>query len=165
MERYGWGPREVGFSLGAVGVCLLVVQGFVIRRAIPAWGPERVALAGLALAAVSMFGYALMSPVGWMLYVWIVVGSGSGLVMPALTGLLSRHVASDAQGELQGAIGSVASSTSVVSPLVMTQLFAYFTSPGAPVYFPGAAFALAGILALASVVIVHRAVGRAAGVG
>ena len=165
MELYGWGPREVGFSLGAVGVCMLVVQGFVIRRAIPAWGAERVAFVGLALAGISLLGYALLSPVGWMLYVWIVVGSGSGLVMPALTGVMSKHVAADAQGELQGAIGSVASSTSVVSPIVMTQLFAYFTSPAAPVYFPGAAFALAGVLALASLVIVRRAVARAAARG
>ena len=165
MERYGWGPREVGFSLGVVGVCMLIVQGFVIRRAIPAWGAERVAFVGLALAGISLLGYALASPFGWLLYVWIVVGAGSGLVMPALTGVMSRHVGVDAQGELQGAIGSVASATSVVSPIVMTQLFAYFTSPGAPVYFPGAAFALAGVLALASLVIVRRAVGRAATVG
>lgn len=160
MERYGWGPREVGVSLGAVGVCMLVVQGFVIRRAIPAWGPERCASAGLALAGVSLLGYALLSPAGWMLYVWIVVGSGAGLVMPALTGVMSRHVTSDAQGELQGAIGSVASATSVVSPPVMTQLFAWFTSPAAPVYFPGAAFALAGVLVFASLFIVRRTLAR-----
>ena len=162
MERYAWGPREVGFSLGAVGVCMLIVQGFVIRRAIPAWGAERVAAVGLVLAALSFVGYALLSPVGWMLYVWIVVGSGSGLVMPALTGVMSRHVAPDAQGELQGAIGSVASATSVVSPIVMTQLFAYFTSPAAPVYFPGAAFALSGVLVVASLIIVRRTLARAA---
>ena len=78
IERYGWGPREIGFSLGFVGACMLIVQGFVIRRAIPAWGAERCASWGLALAAVSLLGYALLSPVGWMLYVWIVVGAGVG---------------------------------------------------------------------------------------
>ena len=160
IERYGWGPREIGFSLGFVGGCMLIVQGFVIRRAIPAWGAERCASWGLALAAVSLLGYALLSPVGWMLYVWIVVGAGSGLVMPALTGVMSRHVGADAQGELQGAIGSVASATSVVSPPVMTQLFAWFTSPAAPVYFPGAAFALAGVLVFAALAVVVRTLSR-----
>ena len=160
MERYGWGPREVGFSLGVVGACMLVVQGFVIRRAIPVLGPERCATVGLALAAISLLGYALLAPAGWMLYFWIVVGAGSGLVMPALTGVMSRHVGADAQGELQGAIGSVASATSVVSPPVMTQLFAWFTSPAAPVYFPGAAFALAGVLVFASLFIVRRTLVR-----
>ena len=139
---------------------MLIVQGFVIRRAIPAWGAERCASWGLALAAVSLLGYALLSPVGWMLYVWIVVGAGSGLVMPALTGVMSRHVGADAQGELQGAIGSVASATSVVSPPVMTQLFAWFTSPAAPVYFPGAAFALAGVLVFAALAVVVRTLAR-----
>ena len=162
MEQYGWGPRDVGFSLGAVGVCMLIVQGFVIRRVISAWGVERVAVVGLALAVVSFFGYAFAAPVGWAIYVWIVVGSGMGLVGPAVNGILSRYVPPNAQGELQGVIGSVASGTFVISPIVMTQLFGYFTSPAAPVYFPGAAFALSGVLVLASLAMVRRTLARPA---
>lgn len=160
MDRYGWGPREVGFSLGVVGVCMLFVQGFLIRKIIPLWGSRRTAYAGLALTVVAFLGYAL-SPAGWMMYVWIVVGAGSGLIMPAMNGIMSRQIPANAQGELQGILGSVASSTFIVSPVVMTQLFAYFSSPAAPVYFPGAAFALAGLLTAASAVTMAVALSRA----
>ncbi|MDE0054779.1 MAG: TCR/Tet family MFS transporter [Gammaproteobacteria bacterium] len=160
MDRYGWGPRDVGFSLGVVGVCMLVVQGFLIRKIIPLWGSRRTAYVGLMLATVAFFGYAL-SPVGWTMYIWIVIGAGSGLIIPAMNGIMSRQIPANAQGELQGLIGSVASSTFIFSPVMMTQLFAYFSSPAAPVYFPGAAFALAGLLTAGSALTVSVALRRA----
>ena len=159
MDRYGWGPRDVGFSLGVVGVCMLVVQGFLIRKIIPLWGSRRTAYVGLMLATVSFFGYAL-SPVGWAMYVWIIIGAGSGLIIPAMNGIMSRQIPANAQGELQGLLGSVASSTFIFSPVMMTQLFAYFSSPAAPVYFPGAAFALAGVLTAGSAVTMVVALSR-----
>lgn len=161
MDRYGWGPRDVGFSLGVVGVCMLVVQGFLIRKIIPLLGSKRTAYVGLALTIVAFFGYAL-SPAGWVMYIWIVVGAGSGLIMPAMNGIMSRQLPANAQGELQGILGSVASSTFIISPVVMTQLFAYFSSPEAPVYFPGAAFALAGVLTAASALTMVVALSRIA---
>ena len=42
----------------------------------------------------------------------------------------------------------------------MTQLFAYFSSPVALVYFPGAAFALAGLLTLGSALTMVVALSR-----
>ena len=101
MERYGWGPREVGFSLGVVGVCMLIVQGGLIRKIIPLWGVHRAAYFGLSVSALSFFGYAF-SPTGWWMYVWIVIGAGSGLVMPAVNGIMSEQIPPNAQGELQG---------------------------------------------------------------
>ena len=159
MERYDWGPREVGFSLAVVGVCMLLVQGILIRKIIPLWGSQRSAYVGLVLAAIAFFGYALSSA-GWMMYIWIVVGAGSGLIMPAMNGIMSRQIPANSQGELQGILGSVASSTFIISPVVMTQLFAYFSSPAAPVYFPGAAFALAGLLTVGSALTMVVAVSR-----
>ena len=159
MDRYGWGPREVGFSLGAVGVCMLIVQGVLIRKIIPLLGSKRTAYVGLVLTTVAFFGYALSST-GWMMYIWIVVGSGSGLIMPAMNGIMSRQIPANAQGELQGVLGSVASGTFIISPVVMTQLFAYFSSPAAPVYFPGAAFALAGLLTVGCAVTMVVALSR-----
>ena len=159
MDRYGWAPREVGFSLGVVGVCMLIVQGFLIRKIIPLLGSKRTAYVGLGLAIVAFFGYSLSS-VGWAMYIWIVVGAGSGLIMPAMNGIMSRQIPANAQGELQGLLGSVASSTFIISPVVMTQLFAYFSSPAAPVYFPGAAFALAGVLTAGSALTMVIALSR-----
>ncbi|MBS1734332.1 MAG: hypothetical protein JST02_13640 [Bacteroidetes bacterium] len=70
---------------------------------------------------------------------------------------MSGNVAPDEQGELQGALTSLISLTSIVGPPLMTGLFSYFTKKGAPVYFPGASFLLGSVLMLASAVIAYRA--------
>ena len=161
MERFDWGPREVGVSLGTVGACIFVVQGLLIRKAIPLWGEPRTAYVGLALAVAGFFGFALSST-GWAMYLSIVVLSGCGLIMPAMNGIMSKRVPDNAQGELQGVLGSLASASFVVSPVVMTQLFGYFSSPAAPVYFPGVAFVLASLLTACSAVTVAVALARTA---
>jgi DHA1 family tetracycline resistance protein-like MFS transporter len=70
-----------------------------------------------------------------------------GFVMPALNAILSKGVGPKEQGELQGALACIGGLTSIAAPPLLTSLFSYFTSPRAPVYFPGAAF-LAGSLCL-----------------
>lgn len=63
---------------------------------------------------------------------------------------MARQVTSSEQGELQGALTSLIAATSIVGPPLMTNLFAFFTRPGAPVHFPGAPFLLAALLMLGS---------------
>ncbi len=52
------------------------------------------------------------------------------------------------QGELQGGVASLYSLASIAGPLLMTQTLARFTGKGSAIYFPGAAFVVAGFLAL-----------------
>jgi DHA1 family tetracycline resistance protein-like MFS transporter len=46
-------------------------------------------------------------------------------------------------------ISSTASLAMVVSPLIMTQVFAAFTEPGAGVFMPGAPFLVSSLLMVA----------------
>ena len=41
----------------------------------------------------------------------------------------------------------------IISPLMMTNAFSYFTHTGAPIYFPGAPFVLSMLLILLSLVV------------
>ena len=104
-------------------------------------------------------GYAFASR-GWMMYPLIVIWSLMGLVGPALRAMMSRNAAANAQGELQGAIQSVGSLTAILSPLLMTQAFQFFTRQGAPVVFPGAPFLIAALFmvfgALGCAVVIRR---------
>ncbi|KAF5883489.1 tetracycline resistance MFS efflux pump, partial [Rhizobium sp. PEPV16] len=52
------------------------------------------------------------------------------------------------QGELQGALTSLSSITTIVGPLIFTQMFSYFTRPEAPVTFAGAPYLTAAVLIL-----------------
>ena len=88
-----------------------------------------------------------------MLYGWIAVFALLGLVMPAMNAIMSKEVGPTEQGELQGAVTSVAGLTSIVAPVAMSYLFAYFTGSSAPIYFPGASFVAASLcLVLAAIV-------------
>ena len=83
------------------------------------------------------------------------------IVTPAVRGILANQVPANAQGELQGAISSLMSLTAIVAPLFMTQLFGYFASDAARIYFPGAPFFAAGVLVLIAIAVFERVMGRA----
>ena len=77
--------------------------------------------------------------------VGMVIGACTGVAFPAMQQLMTLRVSEDAQGELQGAIASVASLTAIVGPPLMTGVFgAYADAQG--VYFPGAPFLLSAML-------------------
>ena len=65
---------------------------------------------------------------------------------------MSGEVPPNAQGELQGGLTSLISLTSIAGPVLMTNLFSYFTKPGHP-YFPGAPFLMGGVLTLIGTVL------------
>ena len=105
------------------------------------------------MAALSCLGYAFASQ-GWMIFPSIAVGAFMGLVMPSLRSIMSQMVPEDGQGELQGAIASLMGLTAIFAPLIMTQVFRYFSAQEAGVYFPGASFLLAGLLMLLGALVV-----------
>ena len=155
IEKFQWTPRDIGISLSAVGVAMIFVQAYLIRLVLPLWGPMKTAVVGLIATAISFFGYAFI-PFAWMMYVVIAIGALQGFVMPSIQSMMSGRVPANAQGELQGAIGSLSGLVTIISPPFMTELFAYFSGSGAPIYFPGAPFFAAAILTLLALVLLLR---------
>ncbi|MEY3711780.1 MAG: hypothetical protein RL104_563, partial [Bacteroidota bacterium] len=139
IEKFNWSPKDIGLSLGAVGILSAFVQGFLIRKAIPALGAWRTLIVGMVCNVTGLVLFALVQS-QWMLYAFLLPYAFGGLAGPALQGLLSNGVPENEQGELQGAMSSMMSATSIVGPPLMTTIFATFTEDGAPVYFPGAPF-------------------------
>lgn len=139
QQRYGWTPEQVGWSLAAVGVTGAIVQGFLGRKLIPRFGQRNIIIVGL-LSAVAGYSTYAMADAGWMVYLGIAVSACQGLVFPCLQGLMSAEVGPTEQGELQGAVASIQSLSSIVGPPLMTTVFARFSAADAPVYAPGAPF-------------------------
>ena len=75
---------------------------------------------------------------------------------------MSARVPANAQGELQGSVASASSLASIIAPLLMTQLFGYFTGATAPIYFPGVSYFLAAGLVLVSTLILLPVLSTAA---
>jgi MFS transporter, DHA1 family, tetracycline resistance protein len=147
IHKFEWTPTQIGWSLAFVGLCIAVVQGALIGKVIAVLGEVKTAWIGLLFASIGFLGFGLATT-GWMLYAFVVPFSMMGLSMPAIRSIMSAQVPGDAQGELAGALTSLASLTAIGAPLFMTQLFGYFISEAAPFMFPGAPFVAASLLCI-----------------
>lgn len=142
--RFGWSEADIGLSLAAVGACMAVVMGGLIGPIVRRFGERKAAMVGLALSGLGFAGFAL-APNGAVMLAFIPLFAFIGLIEPSMRALAVGQVPQNAQGELQGAIGSIRGITMVIAPLLITQLFGVFAGEG-PVYFPGAPFLFAALL-------------------
>ena len=145
IYKFGWEPWLVGLSLGAFGAMMALSQGVLIRLVIPRLGDSKTALLGLSMEVVAFVGIA-MAPATWAIFALLPISAIGMLAGPAMQSIMSRAVPDDAQGELQGVIGSVRAIATIIAPLIMTGLFGYFTREGAAFAFPGAPFILSALL-------------------
>lgn len=156
IEKFKWSPKMIGISLAVVGVLVSLVQGVLVRFVNPKIGNERSVYVGLGLYTVGLVLFGLASQ-SWMMFAILIPYCLGGISGPGLQAIISGSVPANEQGELQGSLTSVISITSIVGPLVMSNLFAFFTGPIAPFYFPGAPFMLAALLMLLSCLFAYKA--------
>lgn len=159
MSKFGWNEAWVGYSLGFVGLTIAAVQGGLIRITIPKFGQQRSIWIGILLYALGLILFALASK-GWMMFAAIIPYSLGGIAGPALQGTMTEQVPVNEQGELQGALTSLASLSSIFGPWLMTYLFYKFTQPGTSIYLPGAPFILGALLMLLSTFLAVRSFKR-----
>jgi DHA1 family tetracycline resistance protein-like MFS transporter len=152
MGKFGWDERMIGYSLAFVGFLVAIVQGGLIRYIIPKFGAKRSLLAGLTMHASGLMLFAFASH-GWMMFAFSLVYCVGGIAGPALQSIISGQVPPNEQGELQGSLTSLMSLTSIIGPLLMTNLYAWFTRPGAIVHFPGAPFLMGSLLFMAGAIL------------
>jgi DHA1 family tetracycline resistance protein-like MFS transporter len=126
--RYGWSEGQIGLSLGIFGVGGAIVMALVLPRVVPALGERRTAALGLTFTALGMAGYAAAWE-GWMVYAVIVATALESLADPPLRSIASVHVPPSAQGELQGALTSISSITTILGPLTVHADFRLFHRP------------------------------------
>jgi DHA1 family tetracycline resistance protein-like MFS transporter len=155
IEKFHWHEAEIGYSLGAFGIMMVMVQGLLIRVVMARLGVRLAVIIGFSLRMLGNLLFAFASQ-GWMLYAIIVPHVLGFVATPALQAIVSDNVPADEQGELQGALGSMMSVNQIVGPLLMTNVFAAFTHSEASVYFPGSPFIVAVVLVLCSLFLVER---------
>jgi DHA1 family tetracycline resistance protein-like MFS transporter len=157
--RYHWGPKEVGLTLAAIGVCTAIVQGGLIGRAVHALGERRAVIVGLACGCAAYTGYAL-APSGLWLLPPIIVGAFNGLYGPALQALMTQRVGPSEQGQLQGVNGSLLGLAGLFAPILFTFSFAQSIKPDAGVHVPGTPFFIAAALTLSALLLAVKVARR-----
>lgn len=145
QAQFGWTTQTIGLSLALFGIMMAVVQGGMIRLFLRLLGDRKTVIYGhffdiLAFAVIAFNSNGttalLLTPLAAM----------GAVITPALQGVMSRMVSDDAQGELQGVLVSVNALAMIISPMLMTGIFAAFTRPDAVIQFPGAPFLLSMVL-------------------
>jgi DHA1 family tetracycline resistance protein-like MFS transporter len=153
--RFAFDERAIGVSLAIVGFASLVVNGFVVGRVVMRFGEYRSLLAGLGFGIVAELLFAL-APTSWLLLGTLPIYALAGLSGAPMQSIASREVEPNEQGQLQGALSSLRSMVTLVTPGLYTGAFALFVGPLAGLGFPGAPYMLAAILMAATAAILLR---------
>jgi MFS family permease len=122
-DRFGYTARQNGYLLGFLGLCAIVTQGYIVRKLLKSQSEVSVLATGLAATALGLLaiGFA-MQP--WLLYVGIaILATGSGLVNPATTGLISLYASATEQGRVLGIFRSLGSLSRAITPILAGTLY------------------------------------------
>jgi DHA1 family tetracycline resistance protein-like MFS transporter len=139
--KFGWGPTQNGWSLFAIGVMSVLVQGVLLSRLLKRFSPQRLAIMGLISSSICFVMWGLATE-GWMLYAVIFANVLGFAVSASIQSLISNAADPSAQGRTAGAVGSLNSMMAVIAPAIGAPLLATVSHLphgdwriGAPFYF------------------------------
>ena len=139
--KFGWGPLENGWSLAAVGVVSVIVQGFLLGPLLKRFSAQRLVVWGLISATVANLFYGLATD-GWMMYATVFINVLGFTVGASIQSLISSAADASTQGRTLGAVASLNSLMAVVAPMFGAPLLGIVSHLpkgdwriGAPFYF------------------------------
>ena len=119
--KFGWDSSANGWSLAAIGVVSVFVQGYLLGKLLKKFAPPRLAVFGLIS---SMLAYALWGAAvaGWMMYAVIFANVLGFTVSSSIQSIVSSAADDRSQGQTMGAVSALNSLTAVLGPLITTPL-------------------------------------------
>jgi MFS family permease len=122
-RRFTWaghpfGPREIGYVFGYVGLLGIILQGGLIGRLVKTFGESTLALMGFASLVVGYLWLGLAGTIVALLVASTIASFGNGVLRPALTSLITQHAGRHEQGVVLGLTQSLTSMASIVAPVV-----------------------------------------------
>jgi len=152
--KFGWGPRENGWSLAAVGVVSAVVQGLLLGRLLKRFSPRRLAVMGLSSSTLAYLLWGAATE-GWMMFAIIFVNLLGATVAASISSIISGAADAKSQGSALGAVGGLNSLVAVIAPVLGAPLMTLVSDLprgdwriGAPFYFCASLQATALLLAI-----------------
>jgi len=153
--RYGWSASQLGLTLAFFGIGSMVASAFLIGPIVKRIGERNALLLGISLAATSSLVIALAYS-GTLFLLSIPIASLGGLTSPSFMAIASRQASETEQGRLQGALGSLQGIAMMVSPLVLTEIFAVAIQRGGKP-FAGVPFAFVTLVLCVALMLAARA--------
>jgi DHA1 family tetracycline resistance protein-like MFS transporter len=152
--KFGWGPRETGWSLFAVGVMSALVQGVLMGPLLRRFSPRRLAVLGLLSSTLAFAAWGAASE-GWMMYAVIFANVLGFAGAAAIQSIISNAADHTKQGQTMGAVAGLNSLMAVIAPIVGPAMLSFVSHLprgdwriGAPYYFCAVLQACATLLAI-----------------
>jgi MFS family permease len=122
-RRFEWngrpfGPREIGYLFGFLGLFGIILQGLLIGRLVKRFGEMRLAAAGFAALAFGYLTLGFASSIVALVTVALVAGFGNGVLRPSLTSLVTHQAGSHEQGVVLGITQSLSSVAAIGAPVI-----------------------------------------------
>lgn len=130
-EKFQWGLTEVSFGFAYVGVCIVLTQGFLVRRLIPKFGERNILRLGLIFMTIGLGTVAFSNHVWLMGIAMTFLSVGNGFTNPSIMGSVSLLVPAEEQGVALGTTQSLSALGRVVGPVTGGALYSAL-NPGSP---------------------------------
>lgn len=144
VERLSYSSMDNAYMFIFIGLVLALVQGGYVRRKASSVGEKKVSLMGMLLLipGLLIIGYSMST---WMLYLGLFfLATGSAMIIPCLTSLVSLYTPSEYQGKSVGIFRSLGALARVIGPIVAAII--YWKAGSAVPYYLGAMFMIIPIL-------------------
>jgi DHA1 family tetracycline resistance protein-like MFS transporter len=152
--KFGWGPRENGWSLAAVGVVSAVTQGLLLGRLLKRLSPQRLAVIGMVSSTLAYAAWGAASR-DWMMFAIIFLNFLGSTVTASIQSIISGAADARSQGRTLGAVSGLNSLMAVIAPTLSAPLLVMVSHLppgdwriGAPLYFCAVLQAAALLLAI-----------------
>lgn len=148
QTMFGWDTEQTSRWLLCYGLGMAIGPGIISKHTIATFGPRgahSLDSIGLTIAA-SMLAVSRKGKLFWSALLVFLVSLGfSAGGRTAQTSMAVALIPNIGRGELTGRFSSLGSISNMLSPQLYAMVFAAFTSKSAPVYYPGAPFAVAAM--------------------
>jgi DHA1 family tetracycline resistance protein-like MFS transporter len=139
--KFGWGPRDNGWALAAVGIVQAVMQGLLMGRILKVVSVRRLAVLGMLSSTLAYLLWGAATH-GWMMYAIIFVNLLGTTVTSTIQSIISGAADAKNQGKTLGAVGGINSLMAVIAPVLGAPLLTMVSHLpkgdwriGAPFYF------------------------------
>ncbi|MFM8738512.1 MAG: MFS transporter, partial [Betaproteobacteria bacterium] len=153
--KFGWGPKENGWSLFVVGVVAAVVQGGLMRVLLKRFKPDRLVQMGLVSSATGYLAWGLATE-GWMMMAIVVCNLLGFTITASLQSLISNAASDREQGTAMGSVASLTSAMAVIAPVVGAALLGMVSPLGPGHWLVGLPFFACCALQVCGAVIAIR---------
>lgn len=131
LDRFGFGPRTVGFLMFGLALVPVTMQGGLVRLLVPRFGEYRLAQMAVGAYVTGLLIVAFAPTLPLTIVGLVLCGAGAGAFIPSGSALASKEADAGNRGVVMGTYQASSSLARVIGPFVSGPVYAAM-GPAAP---------------------------------